>query len=241
MKKFHCFFEQSGTFKNEFRKLGYIAYDYDILNDFNETDYQIDLFKEIENAYDNKESIFDTIKKEDTIIAFFPCIRFENQIMLWFRGQCSSQKKWNIEKKMEFDMNLLDEVLVMYKLVNKLFIICVRKGIKLIMENPYSEGHFLRRYWCYSLAIIDKDRRKRGDYYQKQTQYCFLNCEPKNNFIFEPLNYNFINCKDAIRRITKEHYTKIGAKTRKEARSMIHPQYANRFIREFILEESEVS
>jgi len=49
---FHCFFEQSGTFKNEFKKLGYEAYDYDILNDFGETDFKIDLFKEIETAYE---------------------------------------------------------------------------------------------------------------------------------------------------------------------------------------------
>ena len=49
--KVHCLFEQSGTFKNEFKKLGYKAYDYDILNDFNETDYVLDIFKEIENAY----------------------------------------------------------------------------------------------------------------------------------------------------------------------------------------------
>ena len=42
--KVHCLFEQSGTFKNEFKKLGYEAYDYDILNEFGETDYQIDLF-----------------------------------------------------------------------------------------------------------------------------------------------------------------------------------------------------
>lgn len=47
----HCLFEQSGTFKNEFRKLGIEAYDYDILNEFGETDYQIDLFSEIEQAY----------------------------------------------------------------------------------------------------------------------------------------------------------------------------------------------
>lgn len=46
----HLLFEQSGTFKKEFKKLGIEAYDYDILNDFNETDYQIDLFKEIEIA-----------------------------------------------------------------------------------------------------------------------------------------------------------------------------------------------
>lgn len=43
----HCLFEQSGTFKNEFKQLGIEAYDYDILNDFDETDYQVDLFKEI--------------------------------------------------------------------------------------------------------------------------------------------------------------------------------------------------
>ena len=51
---FHCFFEQSGTFKNEFRKLGYEAYDYDILDDFGETDFQVDLFKEIETAYERE-------------------------------------------------------------------------------------------------------------------------------------------------------------------------------------------
>lgn len=47
----HCLFEQSGTFKNEFKKLGIEAYDYDILNDYGETDYQIDLFSEIDKAY----------------------------------------------------------------------------------------------------------------------------------------------------------------------------------------------
>lgn len=49
--KVHCFFEQSGTFKNEFRKLGYEAFDYDIQNNFGETDNVVDLFAEIENAY----------------------------------------------------------------------------------------------------------------------------------------------------------------------------------------------
>lgn len=49
--KVHCLFEQSGTFKNEFIKLGYKAFDYDIQDNFGETDYQIDLFAEIESAY----------------------------------------------------------------------------------------------------------------------------------------------------------------------------------------------
>lgn len=49
--KVHCFFEQSGTFKNEFIKLGFPAEDYDIQNNFGETDNVIDLFNEIDTEY----------------------------------------------------------------------------------------------------------------------------------------------------------------------------------------------
>ena len=59
--KVHCFFEQSGTFKNEFIKLGIPAEDYDIQNNFGETDHQEDLFKAIEDAYEGKPSLFDNI------------------------------------------------------------------------------------------------------------------------------------------------------------------------------------
>jgi hypothetical protein len=60
--KVWCFFEQSGTFKNEFKKLGYDAVDLDIQNNFGETDHVVDLFKEIEDAYDGKPSLFDQIR-----------------------------------------------------------------------------------------------------------------------------------------------------------------------------------
>ena len=46
----HCLFEQSGTFKNEFKSFGINAMDYDILDDFGETDHVIDLFAEIEGG-----------------------------------------------------------------------------------------------------------------------------------------------------------------------------------------------
>ena len=49
--KVNCFFEQSGTLKNEFIKLGIQAEDYDIQNNFGQTDHVIDLFAEIEKAY----------------------------------------------------------------------------------------------------------------------------------------------------------------------------------------------
>ena len=54
IRKVHCLFEQSGTFKNEFIKLGIPAEDYDIQNNFNQTDHVIDLFAEIENAYERR-------------------------------------------------------------------------------------------------------------------------------------------------------------------------------------------
>lgn len=71
INRIHCLFEQSGTFKNEFKKLGYEAFNYDILNDFGMTDFQIDLFEEIENYYDGNFSIFDIFTADDIIFAFF--------------------------------------------------------------------------------------------------------------------------------------------------------------------------
>lgn len=171
------------------------------------------------------------------ILAFFPCVRFENQVMLWFRGQNYAQRKWTLERKLQYDMKLMDELRDLYHIVNTLFLVCIQKGLRLVMENPYSEEHFLRRYWCYLPAIIDRDRRQDGDYYKKPTQYWFLNIEPKNNLLFEAVPDNAIGTKDTIKTMSKEQYGKTGAKTAKVARSMIHPQYANRFIRKYLIEE----
>lgn len=55
--KAHLFFEQSGTFKREFRKLGIEAYDYDIQNQYGETDYIIDLFAEFGKAFEGGERL----------------------------------------------------------------------------------------------------------------------------------------------------------------------------------------
>ena len=157
--------------------------------------------------------------------------------MLSFRGQKCEMKNWSYKKKMQYCMKLMSELKHNYDLVNKLFIICIDRNLRLIVENPYSQEHFLRRYWCYQPAVIDTDRRDNGDYFKKPTQYWFLNFEAKNNIIFEPLEYVSIDTKDPIRCMTKKDIEKIGAKNRRQARSMIHPQYANRFIREHILNE----
>ena len=76
--KVHCFFEQSGTFKNEFIKLGIPAEDYDIQNNFGETDHQEDLFKAIEDAYDGKPSLFDRVgggRSDNGILSMYLLLR----------------------------------------------------------------------------------------------------------------------------------------------------------------------
>ena len=221
---FHLLFEQSGTFKKEFKLLGYTAYDYDILNDFGETDYQIDLFNEIEECYTGGASIFDHIDKEDMIMAFFPCVRFEEQVLLWFRGENYGQKNWDMTQKLEYNLKLHKELNQLYGMITKLVIVCLRKNLKLIIENPYGTQHYLTRYWCIKPKVIDYNRRDRGDYYEKPTQYWFINCEPKNNFFMEA---QYIAPK------------KVVMDEDKVSRSLISPQYANRFIREFILEQEE--
>lgn len=97
--KAHCLFEQSGVFRDAFIRNGISAECYDISNDFGKTDHVVDIFSEIEKAYGGGGSLFDGFSKDDVIMAFFPCTRFEAQISLWFRGECFSQRKWSEEEK----------------------------------------------------------------------------------------------------------------------------------------------
>lgn len=227
----HCLFEQSGTFKNAFKKYGIEAYDYDIQNEFNETDYVTDLFKEIEVGYQGEPSLFDKINHDDLIFAFFPCTRFEARIPLAFRGDSYQQKDWADLQKLEYSMKLHNELHELYERLSQLVVICIRKGLKLIIENPYTQPHYLTTYWCIKPNLIDKDRTKNGDYYKKPTQYWFINCEPKNNLVFEPLEY--VTTK-TISRVKGTDIT-----SRKTERSLMHPQYADRFIRQYILDEED--
>ena len=229
IRKVHCLFEQSGTFKNEFKKLGIDAEDYDILNDFGETDHIVDLFGHIRGGYCGKPSIFDTFSKDDLIVAFFPCTRFEAKIPLGFRGEMAQQKNWDDLKKLKYSMKLHDELHELYELISMMVCVCIEKGLRIVIENPYTQPHYLTTYWCIKPTLIDRDRSLNGDYYKKPTQYWFVNCEPETNFIFEPIE-------------NVETYVVDGKRNRddiskKVERSLMHPQYANRFIRQKIIDD----
>lgn len=224
IKNVHCLFEQSGTFKNEFLKLGIPAFDYDIRNDFNQTDFICDLFNEIEDCYSGNSSIFDKFDKYDLLFVFFPCTRFENQAQLLFRGEQFQDRDKNDTFLLKRNIDLHNELNRLYCLVSKLALICYSRGLRCIIENPFSTSHYLTRYWCLKPAVIDKNRLQRGDRFIKPTQYWFINCEPEDNFVLEPVQLFMgkVNCICSIRN--------------KVDRSLITSSYAKRFINEFILD-----
>jgi len=74
--------------------------------------------------------------------------------------------------------------------------------------------------------IIDKDRTLKGDYMKKPTAYWFIGIEPKYNQVNEPIKL-------------KEKITHNGLwwdKNKTVKRSLLSSDYANRFIKEYIIE-----
>ena len=223
----YLFFEQSGVFKNEFKKLGYDASDWDIQNNFGQTDHVIDLFAEIENAYRGGGSVFNSICYDDLIMAFFPCIYFCEINETYFCGTSYNYRKdMTIKEKADCILYRSKERQKMYELCLKLFTVCDERNLRFVMENPYSDNHYLNRNFPYRHALIDKNRRLRGDYFVKPTQYFFLNCKPT-------FGQSFTKPKE-IRTVRQ---CKCGTQQGlcSEERSLISPDYARNFICDFIL------
>lgn len=224
----YCFFEQSGTFKNEFIKLGIPAEDYDIQNNFGQTDHTDDLFKAIEDAYDGKPSLFDNITPDDLIMAFFPCIFFCQASQSAFTYTYNNYAKMDIRKKTDMILERSKNREYFYSLLIKLFGLVQERGLRMIVENPYSGQHYLvlAQNFVMPPTMIDHDRTRRGDYFNKPTSYWFVNCEPTHGASIQP---------------AKEHKTVMTAKDASRAglcseeRSMISPDYARNFICDFIL------
>ena len=224
--KVHCFFEQSGTFKNEFIKLGIPAEDYDIQNNFGQTDHVVDLFAAIEDAYEGKPSLFDNIGSGDLIMAFFPCIYFCDVNEPLFRLDDLNYRKLPLQEKYAKILERSRNREYFFELCIKMFAVVDCRGLRLIMENPYSQSHFLVKNFVYKASLIDQNRRRRGDYFVKPTQYWFVNCEHTQGYSYT---------------LPKETKTVCGIKGSKQAglcgeeRSLISPDYARNFICDFVI------
>lgn len=224
--KVHCFFEQSGTFKNEFIKLGIPAEDYDIQNNFGETDHVVDLFKAIEDAYEGKPSLFDNIRGGDLIMAFFPCIYFCATSQMAFFWACVNYRARSTKEATDLILQRTKDREKFYTLAVKMLAVAKIRELRLIMENPWSEQTYLKANFVQAPSLVDMDRTRRGDFYTKPTAYWFINSEPTHGKSFQH---------------QKEHKTIMTSKGASrsglcsEERSMISPDYARNFICDFIL------
>lgn len=221
-EKVHCLFEQSGTFKKAFIKLGFPAYDYDIEPTEN-VDFDGDLFGDIEQEYTKHFfSTFDDISPSDLVLAFFPCTYFSDQSQLLSRGDSFGQKEWSEKRKLEYSLEQMNTRADFFEHLCKLCLIAINKGFKLIIENPYGKVNFLKHFFPLKPELIITDRRFYGDYFKKPTQFFFINCTPE--FKLYP----------------SQDLTKIKNKVVENLhgidRSLIAPAFAENFIKQFILD-----
>lgn len=225
--KVHCFFEQSGTFKKEFIKMGIPAEDYDIQNNFGETDHVMDLFAEFDSAYRGGQSVFDNITSDDLIMAFFPCIYFETMSMMYFSLDTLNNQHKPKYKQVEDALERLEQRTFFHAQLYKLLHGVYYKGFRLIIENPATTPHYLVGTQNFlKPTIIDKNRMDRGDVFKKPTAYWFINCEPTDGYTYQ---------NDKQQRRINDCKQGIEAGICSEERSMIHPDYARNFICDFIL------
>lgn len=130
-------------------------------------------------------------------------------------------------QKLEYVLRLHKELSENYEVLTKLALLAYYRGIRLVIENPATKPHYLSSYWPLKPALIDKDRTKNGDYYKKPTQFFFINFEPNQTPLFEPL--------ENVETMIIGHVKNSDGISRQTLRSMIHPQYARRFIKQYLL------
>ena len=118
-----------------------------------------------------------------------------------------------------------------FGLAVKMLTIAKERGIRLIMENPWSQQTYLKANFILPPSLIDNNRRLRGDYFTKPTAYWFINSEPTQGFTeqMDKKNIRILDCKGSGQQGICS-----------EERSMISPDYARNFICDFIIGKEQV-
>lgn len=233
--KVWCMFEQSGVFKNEFKKLGYDSFDVDIQNNFEQTDRVLDIFEEIENAYAHKPSLFDEITPDDFVMAFFPCIYFNCTSMTAFAWTHNNYRCLDDVQKTEKIIERAKNRYIFYDKLLKLIHTAMSRKIRLVIENPWGLQHYFKQgNFVKHPSYIDEDRSRRGDYFVKPTAFWFFNCEPTDGFTWQQTPKNEVmNVTIGSHKVSAKGSSTAGICS--EQRSLISPDYARNFICDNIL------
>lgn len=170
--------------------------------------------------------MFDSITKDDLIVAFFPCIYFCAMSQMAFSFGYTNYRKMSMKQKTDAILERSANRENFFKLAVKMISIACQRNIPLVMENPWAEQTFLKANFVKAPDIVDEDRTLRGDYFMKPTAYWFFNCEPTHGKTIQ---------NDKVRKniLSTKGSGKAGLCS--EDRSMISSDYARNWICDFIL------
>ena len=155
-------FEQSGHFKKVLQKHGHNAKDFDIENQFGETDYIIDLFSYI------TETEMNIINKADLVIAFFPCTYFSRNNNMYFNRTCINFKNKTDD---EIEMIIKERLKMRNYYTDVLLQMISKIKAPLIIENPASQ--YIKD--VLKIEPVSMSRNKYGDYFMKPTYFFCYN------------------------------------------------------------------
>ena len=221
--------------------MGINALDYDIQNHFGETDHVMDLFGEIDKAYDNltrqdktrqDKTVFDSIEpSQDLVIAFFPCIYFESMSMMYFSCDTQNNKNKPMWERIQEAIERLGDRTRFHELLYELCYLSYYYNFRLVIENPATKPNYLLfTQNFFAPTIIDNNRMERGDYYKKPTAYWFFNCEPTHGFTYQ---------NDKQQKIILKSKSAPEAGLCSEERSLISSDYARNWICDFVLGKTQ--
>lgn len=158
-------------------------------------------------------------------MAFFPCIYFSALSQMAINFGCKNYKRYSVREKAEAVLERSRNRERYFALAVEMLAVAMERGLRLIMENPWSEQTFLKANFILAPSLVDNNRAKRGDYYAKPTAYWFINAEPTDGDTSTP--------RKPVRVLDQKKNPVAGMCS--EDRSAIHPDYARNFIHDFIL------
>lgn len=177
------------------------------------------------------QSVFDSISCEDLIMAFFPCVYFSCLSQMSISWEYHNYVNMTTKEATDMILERSKNREYFFGLAAKMLCVAKERGLRLIMENPWSMQHFLKSNFVVAPTFIDKDRSLRGDIYKKPTAYWFINCNRTNGLTIQ-------KDKSVKRIVDQAHGAHAGLCS--EERSMIEPDYARNFICDFILGKEQI-
>lgn len=164
-------------------------------------------------------------------MAFFPCIYFcaNSQMLMYWNDY--NYRKLDYKEKTDAILDRVANREYFFSLAVKMLCVAQVRGLRLVMENPWSQQTYLKANFVLQPTMVDMNRRLRGDYYTKPTAYWFINCKP---------TYGYTEQKVLEGKRIFDSKKGVKAGVCSEERSMISPDYARNFICDFIIGKEQI-